>query len=115
MRLAMKLGVSLATTTPLPSWTSQNWVTASISGAVGFWRGNDFQQAHVARRIEEVRAEPGAAEVVGEAFGDFGHGKSAGVGGDDGAGLADGFYFLEQVALDFQILDDGFDDPVDVG
>ena len=61
-------------------------------GAVGLGRGNDFQQAHVARRIEEMRAEPRPAEVVGESFGDFADGQAAGVGGDDGAGLADGFY-----------------------
>ncbi len=61
------------------------------SGAIGFGRGDDFQQAHVARRVEEVRAEPGPAEVVGESFGDLADGQAAGVGGDDGAGLADGF------------------------
>ena len=31
MRLAMKFGVSLAMTTPLPSLWSQNWVSASIT------------------------------------------------------------------------------------
>ena len=65
-------------------------------GAVGFRSGNDFQQPHVARRIEEVRAEPGATEIVGKSFGDFADGQAAGVGGDDGAGLADGFDFLQQ-------------------
>ena len=45
----------------------------------------------------------------------FADGQAAGVGGDDGAGLADGFDFLQQRALDVEILDDGFDDPVDVG
>ena len=83
--------------------------------AVGFGRWDQFEQAHVARRIEEVRAEPGAAEVVGESFGDFADGQAAGVGGDDGAGLADGFDLLQQRALDVEVLDDGFDDPVDVG
>ena len=42
-----------------------------------------------------MRAEPGAAEIVGESFGDFRDGEAAGVGGDDGAGLADGLYFLQ--------------------
>jgi hypothetical protein len=62
---------------------------------VGVGRGNQLQQAHVARRIEEVGAKPRPTEVFGESFGDFCYGKSAGVGGDDGAGLADGFYFLQ--------------------
>ena len=82
---------------------------------VGLWGGNEFEQAHVARRIEEVGAEPGAAEIVGEAFGNFADGQAAGVGGDDGAGLADGFDFAQQGALEVEIFDDGFDDPVDFG
>ena len=62
-----------------------------------------------------MRAEPGAAEVVGEAFGDLRDGQSAGVGGDDGAGLADGVDFLEEGAFKVEVFDDGFDDPVDFG
>ncbi len=42
-----------------------------------------------------MRAEPGAAEIVGKSFGDFADGKAAGVGGDDGAGLADCLYFFQ--------------------
>ncbi len=61
---------------------------------VGIGRGDEFKQAHVARRIEEVGAKPGAAEVGRKSLGDFCHGKPAGVGGDDGAGLADGLHFL---------------------
>jgi hypothetical protein len=38
---------------------------------IGVGRGNELQQAHVARRIEEVRAEPVAAEVIREAFDDL--------------------------------------------
>ncbi len=86
-----------------------------MSGAVGFGRGDEFEQAHVARRVEEVRAEPGAAEVVGESFGDFADGQAAGVGGDDGAGLADGFDFAQERPFEVEIFDDGFDDPVDFG
>ena len=61
---------------------------------VGFWSWDQFEQAHIARRIEKMRAEPRAAEVFGKSFGDFCHGKPAGVGGDDGAGLADGFHLF---------------------
>ena len=59
---------------------------------VGVGGGDQFQQPHVARRIKKVRAEPRAPEVVGKSLGDFGHRKSAGVGGDDRAGLADRFH-----------------------
>ena len=62
-----------------------------------------------------MRAEPAAAEVVGEAFDDFRHRQAAGVGGDDGAGLANRFDLAQQAALDLQVFDDGFDDPVDLG
>lgn len=62
-----------------------------------------------------MRAKPVAAEIFAETFGDGMHGKSAGVGGDDGAGLAHGFYLAEQSALEFEVFDDGFDDPVALG
>src|ERR1019366_6154785 len=82
---------------------------------VGVWRGDQFQQTHIARRIEKVRAEPRAPEVGGKSLGDFCHRKPAGVGGNDGAGLADRFYFLQQRAFDVEVLDDGLDNPVDLG
>jgi len=84
-------------------------------GRIGVLCRNDFEQAHIARRIEEVGAEPGAAEVVGEAFGDRGDGQAAGVGGDDGAGLANGFDLAQKFALEVEVFDDSFDDPVDFG
>ena len=115
MRLAMKFGVSFAKTMPLPRRTSQKCAMDSIAAAIGLRGGNDLQQAHVARRIEEVRAEPVAAEIVGKAFSDGRHRQSAGVGGDDRSGLANGFYFAQQLALDFEVLDDGLDDPVAFG
>ena len=87
----------------------------SIAAGSASGVGIDLQQAHVARRIEEVRAEPGAAEVVGEAFDDFRDRQTAGVRGDDGAGLANLFDLAQQAALDLEVFDDGFDDPVDIG
>ena len=84
-------------------------------GGIGVGRGDDLQQAHVARRIEEVGAKPGAAEVVGEAFDNFRDRQTAGIGGDDGAGLANLLDLAQQAALDLEIFDDGFDDPVDIG
>ncbi len=50
--------------------------------------GNEFDQLHVTRRIEEMRAGPMALEIVIEAFGDLADGKSGGIGGDDRAGAA---------------------------
>ena len=84
-------------------------------GGIGVGRGDQLQQAHVARRIEEVRAEPEAAKVIGKAFDDLGHRQAAGVGGNDGAGLANGFDLAQQAALDLQVFDDGLDDPIHVG
>ena len=65
-------------------------------GRIGVGRGDQLQQPHVARRIEEVSAEPAAPEIFGEAFHDFRHGQAAGVGSDDGSGLADGFDLAQQ-------------------
>ena len=82
---------------------------------IGVGRRDQFQQPHVARRIEEVRAEPRATEIIWKAFDDFGDGQTAGVGRDDGARFANGFDLAQQAALDFQILDDGLDDPIHIG
>ena len=67
MRLAMKPGVSLQWTTPLPSATSQN--SSMVGDRVGarLRPGDDLQQPHVARRIEEMRDEEIALEALGHA------------------------------------------------
>ena len=82
---------------------------------IGVGSGNQFQQPHVARRVEEVRAEPAAAEVVGEALDDFGDRQAAGVGGDDRSRLADGIDLAQQFALQLEVFDDRLDDPVHLG
>ncbi len=82
---------------------------------VRFWGWDQFHQPHIARRIKKVGAEPRAPEVFGKSGGDLRHRKSAGVGGDDGARLADGLHLLQQRALDFEVLDDSLDDPVHLG
>ncbi len=74
--------------------------------------GDHFQQAHVAGRVEEVGAQPVAAEVFRAPFGDLAEEEAAGVRGDDGARAADGFHALEQRPLDVQALGHRFDDPV---
>ena len=79
---------------------------------VALGRGDDLQQAHVARRIEEVRAEPAAAEVGRHLRGDRRNGQTAGVGSDDGVGAQMRRDFLEQRLLDGEVFGDGFDDPV---
>src|SRR5205823_12298244 len=68
---------------------------------IGFWRRNHFQKTHVTRGIEKVCTEPESPEVVGKSFGDFAYGKTTGVRGDNRAGLAYRFYFLQQRSLDF--------------
>ena len=60
-------------------------------------------------------AEPVAAEVLAKALGDVVQGKAAGVGGDDGAGGADGLDLAQQSALELQVLHHGLDDPVAAG
>src|SRR5271169_10214 len=82
---------------------------------VGVGGRDDFEQPHVTRRIEEVRAKPRTAKVVGEAFGDFGDWQAAGVGGNDGSRLADGVDLAQEFALEVEVFDDGLDDPVHFG
>ncbi len=71
-----------------------------------------LEQMQIARRIEEVCSEEMLAEFGGESFGDAGERNPAGVGGEDGAGLARLDYLVEQTALDFKVLSDGFEDPI---
>ena len=115
MRLAMKLGVSLARTTPLPRRRSQKSAERVEHFRRSGGAGNELDELHVTRRIEEMRAGPMALEIVGEAFGDLADGKAGGVGGDDGAGAAMRRNSLQQAALDGEIFGDGFDDPVGLG
>ena len=61
-----------------------------------------------------MRAQEMLAELRGETFGDGGQRNAAGVGGEDGARLAVLQHSLDQGALDFEVLGDGFDDPVAV-
>src|SRR6267154_1168360 len=64
-------------------------------GLIGFWSWNDFQQAHVPRRVEEVRPKPVAPKIVRETFGNFCNRKTARVGGNDGARPAMDVNFAE--------------------
>src|SRR5207302_1961023 len=75
-------------------------------------RGRRCRPCGRSRRVEEMRAEPVAAEIVAEAFSDFVYGQTAGIGGNDGSRAADFFDSAQQLALGFQILDDRFDDPI---
>ena len=83
--------------------------------AVGVGRRNEFQQPHVPRRIKEVCPKPRTAKIVGESFGNFPHGQPAGVGRNNGPGLADSFYLPQQSPLEIEVLDYRLDDPVHVG
>jgi hypothetical protein len=62
-----------------------------------------------------VCAGPVLLEFFGHAFGDEMDGKAAGVGGDDGAGLAELRKTREEFALDIEVFGDDFDDPIGFG
>src|SRR6185312_12901064 len=88
----------------------------SLDGCtIGFRRGNDLQQAHVARGIEEVRAKPVPAEVLAESLGNTRHRQPARIRGYNAPRLARGFNLPEQGAFDLQVFSDSFNDPVGVG
>ena len=57
MRLAIKLGVSCAANDGLAQSSIAELGNSGNIGRIGIGGGNDLEQAHVARRIEEVRAE----------------------------------------------------------
>ena len=68
----------------------------------------------IARRVEEVRAEPVTPEVVAAAFGHRRDRNPGRVRADDRCRASSGVDFLEQRALDVELLDDGLEDPVAV-
>ena len=80
--------------------------------AVGFYRRNNFQQPHIARRIKKMRAKPRPPEIVRKAFSNFPHRQPASVGGDDRSRPSYRFHFLQQTSLDLEILHHRLDDPV---
>src|SRR5439155_21880729 len=68
-------------------------------GAIGVGRGNQLEQAQVSRRIEEVRAEKIAPEVVAAAFGELRDREAGRVRADDRPRTASALDALEQRAL----------------
>ena len=68
-------------------------------GAIGFRGRDEFEQAHVAWRIEKMGAKPGAPEVIGETFSNLRDWKAAGVSCDDGSWLTPAFDFFKQRPL----------------
>ncbi len=64
---------------------------------IGRRPGHDFQQPHIARRVEEVRDQKIALERVAESLGEQRERNRRGVRGDRGAGLAHGVEFAVQL------------------
>ncbi len=82
---------------------------------IGVGGRDHLDQRQIAWRIEEMGAEPVAAKLGASAFGDRVNRNAGGVGRDDRARPPDRFDCLEQRALDVELLDDGFENPVDRG
>src|SRR4051812_36690065 len=68
----------------------------------------------VARWVEEMRAEPMTTEVLAAPFGQRRDRNARRVRADDRCGTPRSIDLLEQRALDVELFDDGFDDPVAV-
>ncbi len=75
---------------------------------------NQLDQMHVARRIKEVQPQKVRAKIFRASFGKLLERNSAGVRSNDCAGPAMLFNLFVKLALDCQILDDGFDDQITV-
>ena len=74
--------------------------------------GDDFQQAHVARRIEEMRDGEVARGLGGQAFDKLGERHGRGVGAEDRPRPLHRQHAPVEGALDLQVLDHRLDDPV---
>ncbi|MCY1429379.1 hypothetical protein D9M71_452950 [compost metagenome] len=82
-------------------------VQAVDDGLVAGQAGDDFDQRHDRRRVEEVQA----GDTLGalEGGGQRGDRQRGGVAGEDAVVAADRFQLGEQAALDLEVLDDGLD------
>jgi hypothetical protein len=92
-RLAMKLGVSLARTTPLPRVVTKE--AFELVEDLGPWPAwGSAPPAHVARRVEEVDAAEARLELARAALRQLGDRQARGVAGHDGMRRDAGAIFL---------------------
>ena len=83
--------------------------------AIGLGSRNDLEQMQVARRVEEMRAEPVTPEVVAASLGEGADRDARRVRRDDRSRPPRRIDAFEERALHVDALDDGFDDPVGAG
>ncbi|MNS73103.1 hypothetical protein D3C72_1065330 [compost metagenome] len=76
---------------------------------------DDFDQVHIARRVEEVHAAVARFQVGVEAFGQLGDRQARGVRGEDRVRADVRGHLLVQVVFPVHALGDGFDDQVATG
>ncbi len=74
--------------------------------------GNQFQQFHVAHRVEKVRSQKMVFEIVAQPFAQLLERQSRSVGRNDGPGLAHALDPFEQRLFDRHIFHDHLDNPV---
>ena len=75
-------------------------------------RGNDLQQVQIARRVEEMGAEPVVPEIVAASFRERRARNPGRVGADDRSRAPRGVDLFEETSLYIQPLDNGLDNPV---
>ncbi len=76
---------------------------------------DDFQQPHVAHRIEKMGPQEVLPKLQAHPLGHGFERDSGGIGGDDRARVADCLDLLQEVLFDLQILNHDFNDPVTLG
>ena len=81
----------------------------------GLRPGNDFQQAHIAWRIEEMRNQEVAPERLAHALGQHLQPDSGGVGADRAARPANVFQPAVQRLLDVRAFQHRLNDPIAIG
>ena len=76
--------------------------------------GHQLEQAHIARRVEEVRDQEVAPEALRHALGQGGEADRRGVGRNDRSLAPHALDFPVERLFDLKLLDHRLDDPVDV-
>jgi hypothetical protein len=115
MRLAMKFGVSLARITPLPSVVVRKGLERVEHRGVGRRSGDQLDQMHVARGIEEVHAAEPRSQRCGQRVGQRGQREPGRIGRQNRIRRHVRRDLRVQVALPVDAFGDRLDHEVAVG
>ena len=112
IRLPMKLGVSFASTTPLPSRSRRKAAEALLGCRLRLGSGDQLDETHRANRIEEVGDDRVLLQPLGHAIKKSDKRNARRIGGDDRPVAPRRFDLGKDRMLDVEVLDHRLANPI---